>query len=449
MKKFYAFCAAALMSASLFAADAPTAADLAKEYDLSANVVFCIHPIEDAAVCSDIYFVGTSNNWGKGSDESADPSWDNCEKFMPVTGFEGWYAAELPYSDGFEGKPLQMPKDGAWAWDYQCGDKDAWVYVGGGELNITAGYSDECNIKMAAAGAYIYDLKYWKKHNTPCGEIVKHDYEIVLYAPDACETEPAIIGDFNGWSAAAKMNEDMDDDFNTIYTIKFNEQEGHGFKIVAYPGDGEAVDWNTQIWHYNEEDDVWEEGKNYELGAEEKVVLDWGDNELHRFGNCKEEEQKENVIVRLKAPAGAPEAVEVIGSFDGWTGTAMLLQEDGTWAAIIDATSDDTFKFRTGIGEDSDAKWQNQIQVLKDGNWGDMDNLVFKDHWAQGEGDFADYKIVELDFSDGASYKWTLSEAQGIESVVLTEKANKVVVNGVIYIVRDNKVFNLQGAQVR
>ena len=38
---------------------------------------------------------------------------------------------------------------------------------------------------------------------------------------------------------------------------------------------------------------------------------------------------------------------------------------------------------------------------------------------------------------------------QGIENVVLTEKAQKVLVDGVIYIIRDNKIFNLQGTQVR
>jgi len=40
-------------------------------------------------------------------------------------------------------------------------------------------------------------------------------------------------------------------------------------------------------------------------------------------------------------------------------------------------------------------------------------------------------------------------QGQGIENVVLTEKAQKVVVDGAIYIIRDNKLFNLQGAQVR
>lgn len=36
-----------------------------------------------------------------------------------------------------------------------------------------------------------------------------------------------------------------------------------------------------------------------------------------------------------------------------------------------------------------------------------------------------------------------------IDNVTLTEKAQKVMVDGVVYIVRDNKMFNLQGAQVR
>ncbi len=50
--------------------------------------------------------------------------------------------------------------------------------------------------------------------------------------------------------------------------------------------------------------------------------------------------------------------------------------------------------------------------------------------------------------SDPAKYRWSVAE-QGIENVVLTEKAQKVVVDGVLYIVRDNKMFNVQGTQVR
>lgn len=40
-------------------------------------------------------------------------------------------------------------------------------------------------------------------------------------------------------------------------------------------------------------------------------------------------------------------------------------------------------------------------------------------------------------------------ESQGIENVVLTEKAQKVVVDGAVYVIRDNKMFNVLGNQVR
>ena len=46
-------------------------------------------------------------------------------------------------------------------------------------------------------------------------------------------------------------------------------------------------------------------------------------------------------------------------------------------------------------------------------------------------------------------YVISVEEAQAIENIVLTEKVEKVLVDGVIYIVRDGKMFNLQGAQVR
>lgn len=44
---------------------------------------------------------------------------------------------------------------------------------------------------------------------------------------------------------------------------------------------------------------------------------------------------------------------------------------------------------------------------------------------------------------------WIDSEAQGIENIVLTEKAQKVMVDGVVYVIRDGKMYNALGAQVR
>ena len=52
------------------------------------------------------------------------------------------------------------------------------------------------------------------------------------------------------------------------------------------------------------------------------------------------------------------------------------------------------------------------------------------------------------EFASGAQLT-LLDHVQGIENVVLTEQVQKVVVDGVIYIVRDNKMFTVQGTQVR
>ena len=59
--------------------------------------------------------------------------------------------------------------------------------------------------------------------------------------------------------------------------------------------------------------------------------------------------------------------------------------------------------------------------------------------------DGQDFTTIEISKGSGK----IIEKAQGIEDVVLTEKAQKVMVDGVVYIVRDNKLFNLQGVQVR
>ena len=45
--------------------------------------------------------------------------------------------------------------------------------------------------------------------------------------------------------------------------------------------------------------------------------------------------------------------------------------------------------------------------------------------------------------------KVTKINDEGIENIVLTEKAQKVMVDGILYIVRDGKMYNVQGTQVR
>lgn len=343
-----------------------------------------------------------------------------------------------------------------------------WADDGSGTISVQPGWNDDSYLQKYVDGAWVrmpseeeggdnllthenseitFDIRAEDLRWARCDGEAAESVLVKLIAPAGAPESVEIIGSYDGWTGAPMTLN------GNVWEATVSAKASAKFKFR------QAGTWDNQISFYDEVEDDWftfgDEGAKSlifsELWSGEEgarvVELDFSDPEIYKWTKDASETPSA-VAIFMKAPAGAPEAVEVIGSFDGWNGTEMMFQE-GLWVAVIDATGDDTFKFRTGIGEDSDAKWQNQIQVLKDGNWDNMENQVFKEHWAQGEGDFADYKIVELDFSDPAAYKWTLSEEQGIESVVLTEKANKVVVNGVIYIVRDNKMFTLQGAQVR
>lgn len=66
-----------------------------------------------------------------------------------------------------------------------------------------------------------------------------------------------------------------------------------------------------------------------------------------------------------------------------------------------------------------------------------------------------DIKSLHLAFDNVAQQKFITNlriegeGEEGVENVVLTEKAKKVMVDGVMYIVRDNKMFDVRGAQVR
>ena len=55
--------------------------------------------------------------------------------------------------------------------------------------------------------------------------------------------------------------------------------------------------------------------------------------------------------------------------------------------------------------------------------------------------------------TDNVKYEFVIKtapiEVEGIENIELTEKAKKVVVDGAVYIVRDNKIYNILGTQVR
>ncbi len=457
MKKFYAFLAAALMSVSVFAAKdvVPSDAVLANYYE-QGNVCVCIYVPGDMA-CYDIVLVGSFH-----ADEKK--SWittpvSDLPKFEPVENYDGWYVAsftpeaEPDASKGIQAKPVMLDVDGNFNWSYQVGAATA---IRGGVQVVQGAYAGEIDlINYGADAPNVLSVEAWKSN--PCTAIY-HNYKVIVIS-DGCDgyAVPFIIGDMNSWAfEQMQLDEDLTlaNDAPT-YTYYKKMAENTKYQIVSglVDDNGEIVEapaWSDIAYMQKLVDEMWvripgEEGDNQLTHENAEIVWDLRAEDL-RWARCAPPEDPEYVVMWVNLPANAPEAVEIIGTFDDWAGTAMEKLETGWYFVELEAKPSQFFKFR-GAGS-----WDHEIEAWRSDNdeWttiGDNE-LVFSKLWQDSSYKGTDCKEIELDLSDPEGYRWSGAE-EGIENVVLTEKAHKVVVDGVIYIVRDNKLFNLQGAQVR
>ena len=466
MKKFYALVAAALFSVATFASRevVPSDADLASY--ATGTYTMCIY---NEAACNGIVLNGTYAGWPN------DPNHPNLLDFVAVTGFEGWYVVSWNDTTGAEAKdggvqakPIQLDGTGKFNWDYQLGN-DAEL-IRGTEIQgkpIMNLNGNEVDIKNLQPGITVIDVKSWKAN--PCTAIY-HVYNITLISPDCNEEDyitPAISGGFNGWAQEAMtMNElktaerQQADLPGAVFEYSTKAAEGSDFKFRSAAEWG--AEWTNQLKEYDTENDEWKafnNGQNIVFGTETNLVYDLGDPDLYSWDNCEKPEEKDSTVykvfvgVKVPQPTTPIAGVEIMGDFieDGWnTGVVLTLNPETGWyvTSAVTAMEFNVFKFREA------GTWNNEIvyaDQVKDEKPVGLDNIKFSDVWTDETYKGEPYKWIELDYSNATKYVWKADwvAPEGIENVVLTEKARKVVVDGVIYIVRDNKLFNLQGAQVR
>jgi hypothetical protein len=378
---------------------------------------------------------GSYNDW------SSDPA--ACVLFEELDDFKGWYAAEFSNHGNPTVRPLQLNNGSFDGWDYGAAGPDAWSVMGTLEAEITgSGYGDEGSLTFPSNGAYIYEVARWKNGNNPCGVVKMHTYKLILLPPTVEDKDfftPAVSGAFNEWGSEA-LGEDVYKG-KIAYTKTVVAPEGKEFKFLELD-----FGWKNQF-QWKDSTDAWQNFDNIKLPESDKdsaeiveALFDYSDTAKYRYSLA--EAVFNEVTVILTSPLGAPEAgVELMGEFVGGQnyGKGVLMDVEGdVYTATVKSVEAAEFKFRE-MGN-----WDNQIQDKDaEGNWKDMGNLQFGEYWMEEEGVY----IADVDLSDPEEYKWTSYE--GIENVVLTEKAQKVVVDGVVYIIRNNKMFNIHGAQVR
>jgi len=436
MKKFYAFVAAALVSVAMFATPAvvPSDADLASY--ATKTYTMCIY---NESACNDIVLIGTYVSW----DATAD-----LEKFKAVEGFEGWYVVtwdeetDPAVGDGVQAKPVQLTATGTFSWDYQLNDQAQLLR---GSANILPGNKNEVDIKNIQPGIVVIEVPGWKAD--PC-TAVYHIYNVTLVSPDCNDEDyvvPAISGGFNNWAQQAmEMNELKTAERQqaglpgAVFEVSFKAAEGTEYKFRSSEEWGK--DWTNQLKAYNAEDDAWgafNGGANFVFGEETNIEYDLGDPEKYSWDNCEkpiviEEKEFDYSITVANAPVCGEAVLAIVGGYAAcnWTVADAVVVENG--AAALHAKNTDQFKFL----DKSVGDWSNEVIGFAQTTFYEADTA-----------DGAEDGKIAIDLAD--TYFAACAEEKGIENIVLTEKAQKVVVDGVIYIVRDNKMFNLQGAQVR
>lgn len=250
--------------------DAPTAADLvAAGYNMTNNIVLCFQ--FDVAPCNDVVVAGTYRmdslgNW------ITDPS--QLVHMTPLAGFEGWYAAQIPYSEySVQAKPVQLSDVGAFNWDYQAGDY--WIHWGGNEAYIESGYNNEVNVYYESPGAYIYEIPYWKNNNNPCTSHTS-TYTVLLSAPQNAPDAIEIIGSFDNW-IGTPMTYDAQTGFWTA-TITATPTDVFKFR--------QAGTWDNEILVYDAENNAWMALPNMVISQylyDNIVYVDFDNSEMYRW----------------------------------------------------------------------------------------------------------------------------------------------------------------------
>ena len=282
MKKFFSFACALFACVAAFATvEVPTTgpddATLNAYKAEGANVVVAFYTT--APICNDIVFIGSYNGWN-----SSDPT--QLIKFEPVENFAGWYVTSFTdASESIEGKPVQLKSDGTFSWDYQLGDDAVSVR---GTLTIEPGYSGEVNLKGYGTDApVVFAFGKWKNDNNPCVAAEKHNYTVILNAPYCADEagtyfDPAIIGDFNGWSEGVAMDLILDGENVGKYKYEFEDEVGHAFKFKA----ATDTDWSNQIQLLDSVGN-WYDNPNITLGADTVIILDYSEG---KYTLCVEEQ---------------------------------------------------------------------------------------------------------------------------------------------------------------
>ena len=391
--------------------DVPSDAVLANYYN-QGKVCACFYVPANMA-CNNIVVTGQFNGWSSIVAE--------CAPAVPVEGYDGWYVASFDPVEqsefyGVSAKPIMLDVDGNFNWDYQIG---AATSIRGGVQVVQGAYAGEIDLITYGTDApNVFTVDAWK--NNPCTAIY-HNYTVTVVSA-GCDDRvvPYLVGAMNGWTfQQMQYNAAKTADNNGVptYDITFKAAEGTAYQIVSGKLN-DAGEMEVQPGWYDDAymqmlvDGTWgripgEDGDNFLTHEEANIFWDLRLENL-RWARCSEATTEHVVLIATLPSAGAPELVEVIGSFDGWAGTGMELR-NGMWIAEIEATEEQFFKFRSA------GSWENELLYYnsEDNEWLPIGNydLTFGQLWNDDTWYGEPCKMIEIDLSNPNYFRWSQAEA--------------------------------------
>ncbi len=393
----------------------PSDAVLADYYE-QGDVCVCFY-VPAEMNCNNIVLTGSFNGWSSTAAE--------CTAVQPVEGYDGWYVgsftpeAEPDAEKGIQAKPIMLDVDGNWNWEYQVGAATA---IRGGVQVVQGAYAGEIDMLNYGADApNVFTIDAWKKN--PCTAIY-HNYTVTVIN-DGCNglTVPFIVGDMTNW-AFQEMQLDMakTQEYQTaVYYYNFKAAEGAHYQIVSGMMDPQTglIDstqtpgWKDEAYMQKLVNGQWvrlpgEEYDNQLTHEDANIVWDLRADTL-RWARCAPAEPDEYTVMGVNLPtANCPQAVEIIGTFDDWAGTAMEKLNNGWFFVELEAKASQYFKFR------SDGSWDKELEYYDTENneWKPVqDNqLVFGQLWQDDTYKGTPCKWIEIDLSDPEYYRWSVSD---------------------------------------
>ena len=253
-----------------------------------------------------------------------------------------------------------------------------------------------------------------------------------------------IVGNMTNWEVNEnyEMNPSLEAETEE-YFYGLDLTTASQFKVVKVEGE-------TQTWYPDGMGNNYGEHGEIERDGEYTIYfrpnMDGGEAWFYNCILATRHTEPERVFVGFLFPENGMPAngISMLGSFiDGTVELSYVEETGGYMHDHIMAVDEDKFYLRATDDVD------NFLFAYVDGAW-DMAEFTFDEEWEQDTWKGDPVKMIDLDLSDNSKYAWQKAIPEGLDEVQGDKaESRKVMIDGMLYIVRDGKMYNVLGAEVK